>query len=210
MIRCVCAIVCVIAVLFPSQSDAVIFTDDGIIQDGDKYQDVLIYDDATVHMFGGAVSNDLAVFGTFNLFGGTTTDIFNHGSVNVYGGEIDYMGGNYAGGTYSIMMNIYGGIIREGLGIGVGRFATLNIYGGDINTRLSIATDPEASANIYGYAFQYDPDSAILTGFLADDNPFTLTEVDAAEYDHLNLYTIPEPGTVLLLGLGVVMLRRKH
>jgi len=77
------------------------------------------------------------------------------------------------------------------------------------------ATDASV-VNIYGYAFNYDPlggsrNGGQLTGFWEGGNPFSIDFLDNIEtgstyYDHVVL--IPEPATLLLLGLGAVMLRR--
>jgi hypothetical protein len=52
-----------------------------------------------------------------------------------------------------------------------------------------------------------------LISFWTDDTPFSIDfldniDVGSTYYDHVHL--VPEPVTLLLLGLGAVMLRRKR
>jgi hypothetical protein len=131
------------------------FFEDGVIQDGDVYEVVGIFDHATVDMFGGNVG---------------LIEAWNYSTVNLYGGIIsDYL----------------------------------------------LAT---STVNIYGYGFDYDPIAGNdrggqLTGFWVDDTPFSIDlyylKAPGAPFidtwSHITL--IPEPTTILLLGLGAINIR---
>jgi len=189
-----------------AQGTSISFYSDGTIDEPNVYMNVGIWNDATVDMYGGAVTNDLAVNdeSTFNLWGGLASEIYNNSMVNIYGGEVT---STIAMGP-STITNIYGGTITTSWStFYVSTSATLNIYGGNINVG-GCSFWGDKTVNIYGYGFDYDPGSYVLTGFLADDSPFTLNDVDNDEYQRINL--IPEPGTVLLLGLGGLALLRKR
>jgi len=72
--------------------------------------------------------------------------------------------------------------------------------------------DVGATINVYGYDFNYDSTGGtygggILTGYLSDGNPFSIDQVNEMEYTSFNL--IPEPTTLLLLGLGGLFLRKR-
>ncbi len=167
------------------------FFTDGEINDGDVYSGVGIWNDATVDMYGGIVNGDIGVNdqSTFNLWGGSATEIYNGSVVNIYGGEVVF---HIRVGDAS-MVNIYGGSITGD--IAVWQSGTLNIYGGNLDlVSPSISFwDPSglSAVNIYGYGFNYDPDTYVLTGFLADDNPFSIYGIDEEEYSRFNL--VPEP-----------------
>jgi hypothetical protein len=186
-----------------SEGTSIQFYSDGIIDEPNVYLNVGVWNDATVDMYGGAITNDLAVRdeSTFNLRGGSVSEMYNDSIVNVYGGEVT----RTMTMSNSAITNIYGGSITCSSLFYASTSATFNIYGGSINVSGSSFRDG-STVNIYGYDFDYDPGSYILTGFLADDSPFTLNDVDNDEYGRINL--IPEPASVLLFGLGSLALIR--
>ena len=65
--------------------------------------------------------------------------------------------------------------------------------------------EDSSTINIYGYDFSEFP-AFSLTGYLSDGSPFEFIELTYA-VSHINLIVIPEPVTVLLLGLGGLFLR---
>jgi hypothetical protein len=119
---------------------------------------------------------------------------------------------------------MYGGQIHAGMGLSdwstvniydgtlQGTFwvmdsAWLNIYGGDVSLNSPMLSE-SSTVNIFGYDFAND--GWELTGFLSDHSAFRINEVGFDEYSHMNLVVIPEPGSLLLLALGALLLRRKR
>lgn len=187
----------------------VTFTKNDIIQDGDDYGWVYVYGDTTtVNMTGGGVGNLWS---------------YNSSTTNVSGGVVAYAQTNDQS-----TINISGGVIHEprawydgtinvtdgecwNVEVGGGEF---NISGGQITGKgIYVAS---GVANIYGYSFDYnssrDPQ---LTGFWPDNTPFGITfwnpgNVEPHDsYDYVVLHEIPEPATLFLLGLGVVLIKKK-
>ena len=175
----------------PVQAVDVDFYSDAIIRPGDAYDNVFVYDTppdhTTVHMFGGSVE----VFHTYDS-----------STVNIHGGELTAQVGLWELST----MNIYSGDITLDSSLFTDS-STLNIYGGDVFLGAPHAED-SSTINIYGYGFSEFP-AFSLTGYLADGSPFKFIELTHA-ISHINLIVIPEPTTLLLLGLGGLLLRKQR
>jgi len=103
---------------------------------------------------------------------------------------------------HSSTVNIYGGILTLDY-LDILYSSMLNIYGGDLLVGNSPGFSESSTVNIYGYDFNYG--SNRLTGFLSDGSPFIFNELAFDEYSHMNL--IPEPTSLLLFGLGALLLR---
>ncbi|MHC4457922.1 MAG: PEP-CTERM sorting domain-containing protein [Planctomycetota bacterium] len=150
------------------------------------------------------------------------------GWVNHRGSQMTMYGGSISGELYSNLatVDIYDGSIGEDLrlvgssanifdgSIGADLYASgsyLNISGGLIGGEIWL--DGHITATIAGTGFNYDYGEItrpwiILTGTLANGDPINnWIELDGKS--KLILVT-PEPSTILLLGLGVVLLRRKR
>jgi hypothetical protein len=91
---------------------------------------------------------------------------------------------------------------------------SVNLHGGVISDYLLAVS----TVNIYGYGFDYDPlagsyGGGQLTGFWVDDTPFNIDLFAASlpgggpidTWSHIVL--VPEPATILLLGLGAINIR---
>ncbi len=110
-------------------------------------------------------------------------------------------------------------------------YATANIYNGDIewlfiqgNTVADIysagdtlemfAAGNESLAYIYAYDVIYHPTSGLagegwIEGtYISNDLPFSFSFYTDTSYTHVNI--VPEPTTVLLFGLGGLLLRKRR
>ena len=113
--------------------------------------------DIDISIFGGKINASCCVSGGMNIGGagigsGAKNAILTKGNINIFGGDITTIGGNYAAGignghsNVGININIYGGDMKAtggngGAGIGSGIYApeeadnainNINIYGGNI------------------------------------------------------------------------------
>jgi hypothetical protein len=73
--------------------------------------------------------------------------------------------------------------------------------------------DDTSWVHIYGYGFNNDPfTGSPLIGFWADATPFSINLVDSTitTYDQIVFHIIPEPATLLLLGLGGLAFRKRR
>ena len=161
------------------------------IYPGEEYEDVSVFDTPPEHtivdMLGGVLL-------TLNSYDFSTT--------NIHGGEISWGINTYDSST----VNIYDGTITCHF-LGVRDTSTLNIYGGNLDVVNSPTFYEASTVNIYGYDFFYDDILGVLTGNLQDGSTFIFRELSPFNYSHLNL--VPEPTTILLLGLGWLLVKRR-
>jgi hypothetical protein len=145
---------------------------------------------STVNISGGNVLGATATgYATLNISGGSVG-----GSVRV--GDFSMM--NMTGGEMSLLnvsekavVNLSGGIISEGIGSrSFEPDVTINFYGYDL-----VKT---SSGGKYGYGQVY--------GFYMDGSEFS---VDLGEISQTSINLIPEPSTILLLGLGGLVVRTR-
>jgi hypothetical protein len=146
----------------------------------------------TSNISGGTISNLLAQAGITNIFDGTIKNFIaeNSGTANISGG--------------SITDNLY-----------ADNFSTVNISGGTINGYL-YARD-SGIANIFGQNFQYGTGlslsgnrvigTGILSGEWLDGTPWAINIIKNSST--ATILVIPEPATLLLLGVGAVILRKR-
>ena len=177
-----------------AQADISQYTGTLSVQSGDSHAHTYIWNDAELDMTGGTLQS---------------LDMFNSSTADISGGNITQ--GAYAWDNSTV--DISDGFI--GWNLDASDSSTVNLYGGVITDWL-YATDSSV-VNIYGYGFSYDSDTGgwnggQLTGYWLDDTPFSIDlldniDIDSTYYDHVNL--VPEPGSLILIGLGGLILRRK-
>jgi len=206
--------------------DDKIFTSSGHILPGEEWGNVRIYNDGTlVNMLGGHVDS----MGTYNASMLNVTAGY-VSTLEAHESSIANISGGYVHGAHALeqaVVNFFNNASAVTIGagdygtlsmiggtadnVGASYSGTLNLYGGIINRHLGASR--EAVVNIYGYGFNYDPlggayDGGQLTGFWLDDTAFTIDLYGIETYSHVNL--IPEPATILLFGLGGLMLTKRR
>jgi len=196
------------------QATTIAFYTDGVIQEGDEYVSVGVYNDATVDMTGGIVTFQLTSYESsiVNISGGILEAIVckDGSTLNLYGNM--KAGGMSVSGSGTV--NVFGGNVNS---LKIGSANAANLYGGTISDYLKATS----TVNIYGYGFEYDPLAGDywggqLTGFWLDDTPFsidlyysdTMGAPPIDTYSHVVL--IPEPATILLFAFGWLALRKRN
>ena len=175
------------------------FATDYLIEDGDDFGELDLLDYDTLLMTGGT-GHDL------NIGGWSTGIIEDTDPLNIAETE---------GGIWEIKTAAYSELTINGgefYEIVVGQYSTMNLHGGDIFGSLMV-NHTTAWVHIFGYGFNNDPfTGSPLTGFWADDTPFSINLVDStiSTYDQIIFHEIPEPATLLLLGLGGLALRKRR
>jgi hypothetical protein len=128
--------------------------------------------------------------------------MIDHGSVDVFGGVI----GKLETMDYSTG-NIYGGKIDM---LWTGDDTIVNIYGGALDW---LACFPNSEVRLYAHDTIYHPEGGLydnpwLEGkYLRDNSTFYFTLYGDQVYAQLSI--VPEPTTLLLLGLGGIMIRNR-
>ncbi|HIJ71271.1 MAG TPA: PEP-CTERM sorting domain-containing protein [Planctomycetes bacterium] len=118
------------------------------------------------------------------------------------------------GGIWDIDTHSYGELtINDGefYDLSANGYSTIELHGGDIFGSLTISA-PTAWAHIFGYGFNNDPfPGSPLTGFWSGGAPFSINLVDdtISTYDQIVFHEIPEPASIILLGLGGLLLRKR-
>jgi hypothetical protein len=132
-----------------------------------------------------------------------TVRVYNTATINMIGGEV--------GGLYTLdasVLNVSGSSLLGDLSLA--NTSTANLRGGTIG--LVEALD-QSIVNIYGYGFTPTPygTADLLSGFWADNNPFTIQLRRTHLPDvHYVLHEVPEPGSFLLFTIAYVYLRKKR
>jgi len=167
---------------FPPSID---FQTDGIIEDGNTFLNVRVFDDAMVSMTGGNIKGDLELYNTsiFNAEGGAMADtsmgwssritLFDNSIINLY--ELD------GGVAYGIPF-----------------------------THIEVASGANGQIHFYGYGFQFNGD--VLSGYWDNGSSFLFSIRSNLETrEALEFHEIPEPATfgILTIGFAILQLTRK-
>jgi len=168
-----------------------------------------LYDSSVVNVYDGG-----------GFYGGTGGQVYLYDSscLNIYGGDIF----SFIFTNHKSIVNFYNGNLH--LPFVLESESILNLYGGYIDTYYGTSSiEPTATANIYGYSFEYEPHGrwdyivepadgywvSKLTGFAFNGKPFTYWGIpDPAT--NPNIHLIPEPNTLVVLGLGAITALRKQ
>ena len=190
-----------------------------LIEDGDFFSTLALIDD-TLLMTGG--TGEL-----ITMSGLSIATIENTSPLSDVPGE---------GGIWDIhvsstsILNINGGEINnvetawEGIvNMDGGRLVSLEmhaesqafLWGGQIENLASdqtanIIPNPLYMINLYSEDYAYSETENLLTGYWLDNSPFSINLIDIGDiptFDYINF--VPEPATVLLLGIGGLILRKR-
>lgn len=171
------------------------FHSSGEINNGDNWGTVYVHNNNTV----------------VDMWGGYVEDLITEDSstVNIYGGQITG-GDGYGlekgiGVWFSSTVNVRGGEICA---INTSQSGTLNLFGGDIEVLTGNGID--GTINIYGTSLSITGnggvyDGGIVSGAWSDGTVFSIDMYGA--YSLIQLHEIPEPCTIILLGLGGLFVR---
>jgi len=160
----------------------------------------------------GASFSSLKLFnsGEFNLNSGTYSGLlekYEYCQTNINGGQV--LNGGLLSYNYGIT-NIYDGSVTWD-GVDLYQDSVLNIYGGDVLFTNGFWLDDNAEINVFYSDIirlkPEDPLSQILGYYLLDGSEFMLDQFSYAEIEQINF--VPEPATLLLLGLGGALLRKR-
>ena len=203
-----------------------IFTSSGHILPGEEWNRVMIYNDSTiVNMLGGLVDQMETYDGSMlNVAGGETYSLYTRDSsiANISGSYVygamawdlsvinlfdDANGVSFGSREFSIL-NMFGGTIEY---LGALDSGTVNLCGGYITDSLS--SSDSGVVNIFGYDLAKTNSGGKygygqVQGFWFDDTPFNIDLNGSETFSRINL--IPEPSSVILLALGVLLVKRKN
>lgn len=199
-----------------TRATTIAFYTDGVIQEGDVYSEVAVFNNAKVDMTGGVVTSQFTTWdsSTANVSDGILEALVSveNSVLNLSGDvQIDSVGVSDSGVT-----NMYGGNVGF---MKAWNYSKVNLYGGIISNYLLAYGTEDLVISIYGYGFEYDPlagdyRGGQLTGFWLDDTPFSIdlfyddTPGGPIIDTWLHIVLIPEPTTILLLALGGIILRK--
>jgi len=159
--------------------------------------DARVYYNSRLNVVSGSIGGQVGAyhFSQVTIFDGTLQDdlcAMGWSQVAVLGGEVmDWL--EVSVDSHAL---IYGGSI--GAGIKIWNGGQITVFGTDFKIN--------GQSVDYGRLTNSDYPSGILSGTLANGDPMdTHFEI----YDNGSIFLTPEPSTLLLLGLGAVMLRRR-
>jgi hypothetical protein len=159
------------------------------IVDGDVYGELDIYNDVTLDIFGGDI---------FPLWA------FDNTLTNWYDGTMDYFR------AYdSSVVDIYGCNLTQSLW--ATEDSTINLRGGSLGR---FTSDANGIMNLYAYDVVHHTTGGFWDGgwvegkYLDSDEYFSFSLKDSDTFSHINI--VPEPSTLILVGIGGLMLRKRN
>ena len=180
-------------------SDWDITSGSALIQDGDEYRIVSVFNDADLTISGGDVSS-LGLFNNSisNMSGGSAGDInaFNNSQIIITNGRSTSI---HAYDSSSVHLHR------------VERF----VVAPDIIWTPGVSYSADGEIHYYGYDFEFltpGPGSGWLTGKWADGTSFQsyLRAIpDPFESSNIILHVVPEPSGLLMIITGYLLIRRK-
>ena len=194
-----------VSILCVSNINAEIIWDSGhhVFSEGSETY-LTMLNDASADMTGGWV----AEFSMYNetsleVFGGTISQLLcqDISTATIY--DNNYM--DLLRPNDSSTANVYGGTINYIFALG---YSITNIYGGFFD---EIAAEDFSSVNLYVESYDWDPTGGaryggLITGvWLESNESFNIDLVSEGTINHLNF--VPEPATILLFGMGGLILR---
>ncbi|MEM6459697.1 MAG: PEP-CTERM sorting domain-containing protein [Planctomycetota bacterium] len=176
---------------------------------GDRFN---AFDGSTVNVTGGSVGDNFGAGegSTVNVSGGNVGNAFNAragSTINVTGGSVGIFFEANSGST----VNVAGGSVGEGFNANSG--STVNLFGSSFTLEGVLLT-----SLVMGEAFTITDRDVTLSGRLADGSAFAFElngdrVADEGFIDPnatLTVTLIPEPGSLVLLGLGVLLTTRRR
>lgn len=188
---------------------------------GEYRGDLALDNHDTLLMTGGTISGlsiaDYAIANIYNTApsGGVSNIIHvGYGALNIYGGNIGEIKA-----LYTSTINMTGGNV---LYLDMRNASISFLSGGQIGTLASdliaFPDPPYGPPGLNGWIqlfcreYDYDDDTLILTGIWEDYSDFSIQLQNIGTiptYDQIEFHIIPEPGTIILLGLGGIFLKRR-
>jgi hypothetical protein len=157
-----------------------------------------IYDDSNGYNYEVWVTNDAHL----DVLGGSMwkLELTNLATSNIYSGDIELLTLNH-----NTFVNIYSSDVNF---LAIQDYTVVNIHGGTLNYFAAVES---SLAYLYAYDVNYHSSGGLggegwIEGkYISNDTPFSFSFYNDVSYSHINI--VPEPTTLLLMGLGAIIVR---